>query len=60
MFVLLTSACCLSSKSEFAVLSLLSCPEGGTQGEQDGVILLFDAEDLGPVSSWSVKKVMVK
>jgi NET1-associated nuclear protein 1 (U3 small nucleolar RNA-associated protein 17) len=50
----------LSSKSEFAVLSLLSCPEGGTQGEQDGVILLFDAEDLGPVSSWSVKKVMVK
>jgi hypothetical protein len=56
MFVLLTAACCSSSKSEFAVLSLLSCP-GGTPAEQDGVILLFDAENSSPVSSFSVKKV---
>jgi NET1-associated nuclear protein 1 (U3 small nucleolar RNA-associated protein 17) len=57
MFVLLTAACCSSSKSEFAVLSLLSCHEGGTPAEQDGVILLFDAENSSPVSSFSVKKV---
>ncbi|KAM0845807.1 hypothetical protein ACQ4PT_056112 [Festuca glaucescens] len=50
------AACCSSSMSEFAVLSLLSCPEGGTPAEQDGVILLFDAENSSPVSSFSVKK----
>uniref|UniRef100_R7W8H4 WD repeat-containing protein 75 second beta-propeller domain-containing protein n=1 Tax=Aegilops tauschii TaxID=37682 RepID=R7W8H4_AEGTA len=50
------AACCSSSKSEFAVLSLLSCPEGGAPAEQDGIILIFDAENSKPVSSWSVKK----
>ena len=44
MFVLLAAGCCSSSKSEFAVLPLLSFPKGGTPAEQDGVILLFDAE----------------
>ncbi|KAG8049218.1 hypothetical protein GUJ93_ZPchr0009g2095 [Zizania palustris] len=50
------AACCSSSRSEFAILALLSCPDGGTPAEQDGVILLFDAENPKPVSSWSVKK----
>lgn len=50
------AACCSSSRSEFAVLALLSCPDGETLAEQDGVILLFDAENPKPVSSWSVKK----
>uniref|UniRef100_A0A0E0MPF9 WD repeat-containing protein 75 second beta-propeller domain-containing protein n=1 Tax=Oryza punctata TaxID=4537 RepID=A0A0E0MPF9_ORYPU len=50
------AACCSSSRSEFAVLALLSCSDGETQAEQDGVILLFDAENPKPVSSWSVKK----
>lgn len=53
----MTAACCSSSRSEFAVLALLSCPDGETLAEQDGVILLFDAENPKPVSSWSVKKV---
>lgn len=55
--VLLTAACCSSSRGEFAVLARLSCSDGVALTEQDGVILLFDAENPNPVSSWSVKKV---
>ncbi|CAD6267019.1 unnamed protein product [Miscanthus lutarioriparius] len=50
------AACCSPDGSEFAVLSLLSCPDGETSIEQDGVILLFDAESPNPIASWSVKK----
>ncbi|XP_066358798.1 LOW QUALITY PROTEIN: uncharacterized protein [Miscanthus floridulus] len=50
------AACCSPDGSEFAVLSLLSCPDGETSTEQDGVILLFDAESPNPIASWSVKK----
>ncbi|KAL6622616.1 hypothetical protein ACP70R_032495 [Stipagrostis hirtigluma subsp. patula] len=50
------AACCSPDGSEFAVLALLSCPDEGTQADQDGVILLFDAENPSPACSWSVKK----
>ncbi|KAJ1266298.1 hypothetical protein BS78_08G140500 [Paspalum vaginatum] len=49
------AACCTPDGSEFAVLALLSCPDGGTSTE-DGAILLFNAESPNPVASWSVKK----
>ncbi|EES16340.1 hypothetical protein BDA96_08G180000 [Sorghum bicolor] len=50
------AACCSPDGSEFAVLALLSCPDGETLTQQDGVILLFDAESPNPIASWSVKK----
>ncbi|WVZ91196.1 hypothetical protein U9M48_037400 [Paspalum notatum var. saurae] len=50
------AACCSPDGSDFAVLALLNCPDGGTSTEQDGAILLFDAESPNPVASWSVKK----
>ncbi|KAL6847087.1 hypothetical protein ACP4OV_022940 [Aristida adscensionis] len=50
------AACSSPDESQFAVLTILRCPDGGTLAEQDGVILLFDAENPNPVSSWSVKK----
>lgn len=50
-----TAACCSPDGNEFAVLALLS--SGETSTEQDGAILLFDAESPNPVASWSVKKV---
>ncbi|XP_062204036.1 uncharacterized protein LOC133906224 [Phragmites australis] len=50
------AACCSPDGGEFAILALLSCPDGGTLPEQNGVILLFDAENPNPVASWSVKK----
>lgn len=52
-----TAACCSPDGSEFAVLALLSCPDGEASTQQDGVILLFDAESSNPIASWSVKKV---
>ncbi|KQJ85864.1 WD repeat-containing protein 75 [Brachypodium distachyon] len=55
-YTLFAEAACSSSKGEFAVLSLLSYPEGETPAEQDGVILLFNAENSNPILSWSVKK----
>nr|CAB3462586.1 unnamed protein product [Digitaria exilis] len=48
------AACCSPDGNEFAVLALLS--SGETSTEQDGAILLFDAESPNPVASWSVKK----
>jgi len=50
------AACCSPDGNEFAVLTLLSCPDGGTSTEQNGAILLFNAESPNPVASWSVKK----
>jgi len=50
------AACCSPDGHEFAVLTLLSCPDGGTSTEQNGAILLFNAESPNPVASWSVKK----
>ncbi|TKW29524.1 hypothetical protein SEVIR_3G401100v4 [Setaria viridis] len=50
------AACCSPDGNEFAVLALLSCPDGGASTEQDGAILLFNAENPNPVASWSVKK----
>ncbi|CAD6269264.1 unnamed protein product [Miscanthus lutarioriparius] len=50
------AACCSPDGNEFAVLALLSCPDGETSTQQDGVILLFDAESPNPIASWSVKK----
>lgn len=50
------AACCSPDGSEFAVLALLSCPDGEASTQQDGVILLFDAESSNPIASWSVKK----
>ncbi|TVU49134.1 hypothetical protein EJB05_00428 [Eragrostis curvula] len=50
------AACCSPDGSAFAVLSLLSCPDGGAPADQDGVLLLFEAENQNPVASWSVKK----
>ncbi|XP_062202076.1 uncharacterized protein LOC133904619 [Phragmites australis] len=50
------AACCSPEGNEFAVLALLSCPDGGTLAQQDGVLLLFGAENPNPVGSWSVKK----
>ncbi|RLN00886.1 WD repeat-containing protein 75 [Panicum miliaceum] len=50
------AACCSPDGNEFAVLTLLSCPDGGTSTEQNGAILLFNAESPNTVASWSVKK----
>ncbi|GJN35466.1 hypothetical protein PR202_gb24246 [Eleusine coracana subsp. coracana] len=46
------AACCSPDGTAFAVLTRLSC-----SAEQDGVLLLFDAENPNPVAYWSVKKV---
>jgi hypothetical protein len=56
ILTLAAAACSSPDGSTFAVLSLLSCPNGAP-AEQDGVLLLFNAENPMPVSSWSVKKV---
>ncbi|GJM95185.1 hypothetical protein PR202_ga11893 [Eleusine coracana subsp. coracana] len=45
------AACCSPDGTAFAVLTRLSC-----SAEQDGVLLLFDAENPSPVAYWSVKK----
>ncbi|CAL4905194.1 unnamed protein product [Urochloa decumbens] len=50
------AACCSPDGNEFAVLTLLNCPDGGKLTEQDGAILVFNAESPNPVASWSVKK----
>ena len=68
VLIMCLMSCCLSCAaiasaediSSFAVLALLpessKCNETSFKG-RDGVILLFNAADPVPVSTWSVNKV---
>lgn len=52
--------CSMTSESRFAVLALFSYSDKSVPTEKDGMVLLFDVENPIPVSTWFVRKVLVK
>jgi hypothetical protein len=53
-----TDICCNTSETRFAVLALLNYSDKPVPTEKDGMVLLFDAENPIPVSTWFVRKVL--
>lgn len=48
----------MTSGTRFAVLALFSYSDKSVPTEKDGMVLLFDAENPIPVSTWFVRKVL--
>lgn len=53
-----THAAVAASGGDGSKFAVLACPTREANArEQDGIILLFEVDDLVPMSTWSVKKV---
>lgn len=50
------AVCCAENAPHFAILALPNSHDGSSVRDQEGIILLFSAEDPAPATTWLVKE----